>query len=69
VRVHARVCAHVRAGTRACVCVCVCVQLGVCNVTVQIENLDRELGDHYPTFIDEETGVCVCVCVSQALYT
>jgi len=30
-------------------------KFGVCNVTIEIENIDQELGDHYPTnWLDEE---------------
>ena len=28
-------------------------QVGVCNVTIEIENFDQELGDHYPAWPDE----------------
>lgn len=28
--------------------------LGVCNVTVEIENIDQELGDHYPSWVDDD---------------
>lgn len=28
--------------------------VGVCNITVQIENLDKEVGDHYPQLINDE---------------
>jgi hypothetical protein len=35
------------------VCELLCRQTGICNVTVNIENIAREAGDHYPQLIDE----------------
>ena len=29
-------------------------KVGVCNVTLEIENLEEELGDHYPEWVDSE---------------
>jgi hypothetical protein len=27
--------------------------VGVCGLTLEIENLEREIGDHYPAWVDE----------------